>query len=59
MEPKKMMMAWLVGFLVMFILSGLRYNFVMLDYNMANYDEVNLTEEEFTERINTNWGAYM
>ena len=48
MDTKKMTMAWLGGFLVMFILSGIWYNFVVMDYNMVTYAEVNLPEEEFS-----------
>ncbi len=48
MDTKKMMMAWLGGFLVMFILSGIWHNFVVMDYNMATYADVNLPEEEFS-----------
>ena len=48
MDTKKMTMAWLGGFLVMFVLGGIWHNFVMMDYNMAAYAGVNLPEEEFS-----------
>ena len=48
MDTKKMTMAWLGGFLVMFVLGGIWHNFVMMDYNMAAYAAVNLPEEEFS-----------
>jgi len=48
MDTKKMIMAWLGGFLVMFVLGGIWHNFVMMDFNMAAYADVNLPEEEFS-----------
>jgi len=48
MDTKKMIMAWLGGFLVMFVLGGIWHNFVMMDYNMAAYADLILPEEEFS-----------
>ena len=48
MDTKKMIMAWLGGFLVMFVLGGIWHNIVMMDYNMAAYADVILSEEEFS-----------
>ena len=41
-------MAWLGGFLVMFVLGGIWHNIVMMDYNMAAYADVTLSEDEFS-----------
>ena len=48
MDSKKLIMAWFGGFLVMFIIGGIWHNFVMMDYNMAAYADVNLSEEQFS-----------
>ena len=48
MDTKKMIMAWLGGFLVMFVLGGIWHNIVMMDYNMAAYADVTLSEDEFS-----------
>ena len=48
MDTKKIIMAWFGGFLVMFIIGGIWHNFVMMDYNMAVYADVNLPEAEFS-----------
>jgi len=48
MEPKKLIGAWLGSFLVMFLLSFVWYGWLMHDYNMANYAEVNLPETEIS-----------
>ena len=48
MDSKKLIMAWFGGFLVMFIIGGIWHSFVMMDYNMAAYADVNLPEEEFS-----------
>lgn len=48
MDTKKLMMAWLGGFLVMFVLSGIWHDVVVGDYNAATYADVNLSEEDFS-----------
>lgn len=48
MDTKKMMMAWLGGFLVMFVMGGIWHDVVVGDYNMTAYAEVNLSEEDFS-----------
>ena len=48
MEPKKMIGAWLGAFVVMFLLSFVWYGLLMYEYNVENYAEVNLPEEEFS-----------
>ena len=48
MDTKKMVMAWLGAFAVMFILSFVWHVPLMGDFYAENYAEVNLTEEEFS-----------
>ena len=48
MEPKKMIGAWLGSFVVMFLLSFVWYGWLMMEYNMVNYAEVNLPMEDFS-----------
>ena len=48
MEPKKMIGAWLGSFAVMFLLSFVWYGWLMMEYNMVNYAEVNLPMEDFS-----------
>lgn len=48
MDTKKMTMAWLGAFVVMFILSYVWHVPLMGEYYAENYAEVNLPEEEFS-----------
>lgn len=48
MDTKKMTMAWLGAFVVMFMLSFVWHVPLMGEFNAENYSEVNLSEEEFS-----------
>jgi len=48
MEPKKMIGAWLGAFVVMFLMSYVWFVLLMGEFNVENYAEVNLPEEEFS-----------
>ncbi len=48
MDAKKMTMAWLGAFVVMFVLSFLWYGMLMQDFYMENYQDVNRSEEDFS-----------
>ena len=47
-ETKKMILAWLGAFVVMFLLSGVWHDPLMGEYNAVNYSEVILPDEDFS-----------
>jgi len=44
MNAKKLVLAWLAGFVVMFLLSGLWYLVIMKNYYQVQFSEVNRAE---------------
>jgi uncharacterized membrane protein YjgN (DUF898 family) len=44
MKSNKWVLAWLIGFIVMFLVSGLWYLMLMADYNSVQFSEVQRAE---------------